>query len=419
MKDYDNFEALCALLEIESVKGEPTFNAPFGENVKKALEFTLNLAKSLGFETKNYDNYIGEVYYGEGEPFGILCHLDVVPVGNLSAWNTPPFKPTVVGGNLYARGVLDDKCGAICSLYALKKLKDEGIMPNRKITLILGCDEESGWGCIDYYKAHAVLPKEGISPDADFPVIYAEKGILHIKYELAMKKPFYLTGGTRGNVVCDLATISGATINEKLISALGLKVEGGNITSYGIAAHGSTPEKGVNALKNAIKYLAEEGYLDSAVYENFFEDKLALSALKDETSKLTFSPNIAETVGDKLYITVDVRYPSTYQYDYISARLKEVADYEIVHYQPPLFVDKNSFLVQSLLSVYNEVTGENAQPIAIGGGTYARALSCGVAFGPSFGAEGDTVHQPNEYMPVENIEKLTTILYKALIKICC
>ncbi|MBP5177017.1 MAG: Sapep family Mn(2+)-dependent dipeptidase, partial [Clostridia bacterium] len=172
------------LLSIESVKGTPLDGAPFGYGVKKALDYTLDLAKSFGFETKNYDGFVGEVTFGSGKPFAVLCHLDVVPAGNENAWISPPFKPEIRDGNLYCRGVLDDKCGAICSLFALKRLKDEGARPTRQIKLILGCDEESGWGCIDHYLEKAVMPEDGISPDADFPVIYAEKGIVHAKFRL-------------------------------------------------------------------------------------------------------------------------------------------------------------------------------------------------------------------------------------------
>ena len=416
----DLLKSFYGLLAIESVKGTPAVGAPFGYSVKKALDYTLNLAENMGFQTKNYDGYIGEVVFGEGEPFGILCHLDVVPAGNEEAWISPPFTPTERGGNLYCRGVLDDKCGAICSLFALKKLKEQGFKPKRQIKLILGCDEESGWGCIDHYLECATMPEEGISPDADFPVIYAEKGILHAKFRITKLKNFTLTGGTRANVVCDKCKLKTFAENDNILAEfLGLKKVGENeFESYGIAAHGSTPEKGKNAFNGVIAYLCQLGYIEKRVYDDFFADAQGFKKIVDETGGLTFSPNLAETGTKYLYLTVDIRYPATLEYEYVESLMKKIADFEVVHYQKPLFVDKNSDLVQTLLKVYNEVTGENAEPIAIGGGTYARALKHGVAFGPSFGKEGDSIHQPNEYMPIENIYKFTDILYKALYKLC-
>ena len=175
-------ESLSSLLQIDSVKTEKLDDKPFGEGVFRALDYSLNLAKEMGFETYNYSNYIGEVVWGKGESIAILCHLDVVPVGDETKWKHPPFSATLDNGEIYARGALDDKGPFIATLYALKRLKDEGFLPNKEIRLILGCDEESGWGCIKHYKTIRDLPETGFSPDASFPVIYAEKGILHAKF---------------------------------------------------------------------------------------------------------------------------------------------------------------------------------------------------------------------------------------------
>ena len=159
---------------------------PFGKEAADCLQYFLKIAEDMGFETHNYDNYVGEVVFGEGEDFAILAHLDVVPAG--SGWKYPPFGGVinddlsaggVAGTKIWGRGAMDDKTPAVVCLYALKALKDEGIMPNRTIKLIVGCNEESGWRCIAHYNEVAKMPKEGFTPDANFPVIYAEKGILH------------------------------------------------------------------------------------------------------------------------------------------------------------------------------------------------------------------------------------------------
>ena len=89
-----------------------------------------------------------------------------------------------------------------------------------------------------------------------------------------------------------------------------------------------------------------------------------------------------------------------------------------MHDQAPLYNDRNGKLIQTLLGVYNEVTGANAQPIAIGGGTYARALKYGAAFGPEEDGEESTIHQADEYITFEKITKCFEIYKLALKKLC-
>lgn len=406
-KEKEILDRLLPLLEIDSVKSAPTANCPFGEGAAKALAYVLDLAKDMGFETVNYDNYIGEVIYGEGKPFGVLCHLDVVPAGNLSAWKYPPFSPTIEDGKLYCRGAVDDKSAAISVLSALYEMKSHNILPTRTIKLILGCDEESGSGCIAHYKKCATLPEDGFSPDADFPVIYAEKGIMNVRYAFKKLLDFSAKGGIRPNVVCDHAEV--------------LTDGAGNAFKkefFGKAAHGSTPEKGDNALNKMTAFLEENGYIEKGTTDKLFGFCEGVKDLCDETGHLTFSPNIAFTDDKNIYYTIDVRYPSTLKKEFICENLKKIADYEELSFQPPLYSDKNGPLVKTLVSVYNEVMGRSDEPIAIGGGTYARALKNGVAFGPCIGEEGETVHMPNEYITLSTLMKMTEIYYKTLIKLC-
>lgn len=81
---------------------------------------------------------------------------------------------------------------------------------------------------------------------------------------------------------------------------------------------------------------------------------------------------------------MDIRYPSTLPLQAVLDVLNKTGvRYEEIHHQSALFNPKDSFLIQTLQRVYNEATGERAEPIAIGGGTYARALECGAGFGRS------------------------------------
>jgi len=414
MAEKELINSIKEIISIESVESSPKENMPFGLGVYNALNYFLNLAKSFGFKTNNYDNYIGEVIYGQGEEIAILCHLDTVPAGK--GWTYPPFTATESNGKIYGRGAMDDKSAAIICLYALKKLKAEKFMPNKCVKLIVGCDEESGWKCIEHYKKVAQMPETGFSPDADFPVIYAEKGIIHLDmyFDFDKSKVKYLIGGDAPNMVCDYAEAI-FEIDDNKIKELCLKNENGKIISEGKSSHGSTPQLGKNALLPIVKYLTDSSFIDKSAYNILFFDNFELKQLNDETGYLTLSPNVVKIEGDKIKFTIDIRYPAT-------KKLKEITDildktgktYKILTHQPPLLNDKESPLIKTLLKVYNEVLGVDEKPIAIGGGTYARALKHGVAFGPEFTNEVSTVHQKDEFIKIDKIDLLFDIYFKAI-----
>ncbi len=404
MKDYFNqsIKTLCKWISIKSVKDTPYENAPFGLGIKTMLDSALEDAKSLGFEVKNYDGYAGEVIFGDGEDkdgVAILCHVDVVPEGDTSMWSVPPYQATEKNGYLYGRGVVDDKGALAVCLYALKSLKDEGFTPSKKIKLILGCDEESGWGCIEHYNKVSVMPEIGFSPDGDFPVIYAEKGIYHVKFFFDIGACVEeIIGGQRINVVSDRASV---------------KIDGKTYDFVGVSAHGSTPELGENAIEKALKFLVLNGAFSAQTYEHLFNGRL-FSSIKDESGRLTFSPNLIKKVGDKVEISVDIRYPVHYRLSEIDKILKTIGRYEILEHKLPLYVSKDSEFVKTLNKVYEKHTGKPAVSQTTGGGTYARALKLGVAFGPVFDG-GAVCHVPDEKIKIKDLEKCFSI-YKDAIK---
>ena len=179
--------ALGDLVRINSVAGvNVTPLAPYGEGPARALESTLALCASLGMDTVNRDGKVGWAEIGQGEEMvGVLVHLDVVPAGE--GWDYPAWDLTEENGRLYGRGVIDDKGPAIACIYAMKDLLDSGVKLNRRIRLIFGQSEEVGvWEDMEWYKAHEELPVFGFTPDADFPAIYGEKGILCMELSLPL-----------------------------------------------------------------------------------------------------------------------------------------------------------------------------------------------------------------------------------------
>jgi succinyl-diaminopimelate desuccinylase len=311
-------------------------------------------------------------------------------------------------------------------LYALKALKDEGIMPNRTLKLIVGCNEESGWRCIAHYNEVAKMPKEGFTPDANFPVIYAEKGILHFTASFPINDApmSALNAGERVNMVCDCAT---AVLTRKAGGKLvyytnpidGTNLSYDNTTNIlrvdGKSAHGSTPDLGANALQALLYFLSTFNEDCKKAYDLLFDDVTGLKSLEDETGKLTMSPDLATFENGFLKVTTDIRFPATLPLEAVTAKLDEFGvEYVIKNYQPPIYNDPHGKLISTLVGIYNKIMGTNEKPVAIGGGTYARALENGCAFGPELPDEEATIHQANEYVTFDRIELMSKVYYNAI-----
>ena len=256
MDNFDNLlNSLMRLLAVQSVQSAPCSLSPFGEGVGKALDIFADTAKKLGFDVHNEGGYYVTADIGEGEPFAVLGHLDTVPFGE--GWTHSPLGE-IDGGVIYGRGVMDDKGPLLACLFATAQLLDEGYALTRRIRFFAGGNEESGWKCAERYAQLDKWPREGFSPDADFPVIACEKGVAHLKLTFPLPAPLKeLSAGTRVNVVPDFcrARLSAPPANARNVS---VQERGGEyiVTAHGKPAHGSTPQLGENAAHKVLHALA-------------------------------------------------------------------------------------------------------------------------------------------------------------------
>ncbi len=411
MKDYeqafvDDTVALCA---IKSVKGTPSEEAPYGQETRQALDWFLKRGEALGFKAVNVDNRAGYLEMGEGEEMvACVCHLDVVPAGD--GWTYDPFVARVEDGKIIARGTSDDKGPALMGVYALKALLDDpDFKAKKRLRIIVGLDEESGSTCMDHYVKTEEIPVAGFTADAEFPAIYAEKGITRI--ELSMPRtgnePLkYARGGEALNMVAAKASFS-------------LKMRDGHIeelTYAGKPAHASTPELGENAIVKGfkdVKHKLDEGGLKDefvdAVY-HFVGDDLNGANLgidfEDESGRTSMNVGTLSIGEKEARIGIDVRYPVTLDINAAFAEKKaelEACGVQVntVHGMDPLNLGKTSDLIQTLMSTYNEMMEESDEAVAIGGGTYARSVPNIAAFGPAFPDDEHVAHQADEYISIE------------------
>lgn len=431
-------EHMQGLLKINSVLNDTlvTDDAPFGEGVKESLEYMLNLGKEMGFKVLNVDNIAGHIEYGEGEEIiGVLVHVDVVPA--VGKWKHPPFSATIENDRIYSRGAMDDKGPAISALYALKILKDMNIKLNKRVRLIIGTDEESHWRGIKRYLEKVENPTIGFSPDADFPLIYGEKGNMSIdvKTSFVDEKIFNFEAGDRYNVIPDEATVKIKDNLEidfnKFIEDNKLKGKyifdkiNSSITMYGKAAHAMEPNRGINAAIKLCQFLSK--FTDNPIV-NFVADKLTDSRFNDmkldftdhEMGDLTVNVAVVKIDDNGGKIGLNLRYPINWDKEnFIKQLVNQAKEYKltinILSDTTPHFVDKNDHLVKTLHNAYIEYTNDTSTPIkTIGGGTYARAIKRGVAFGMTFPNREDVVHQVDEYLLIEDAVLATAIYTKAI-----
>jgi len=416
---------LQKLLSFNSVNAEAVDNKPFGVEVAKALDFMMSLCDDAGLKTTNYDYYCMDAVYGDSEEsIGALCHLDIVPAGE--GWDYPPFEGKMDGSLMYARGVCDDKGPAIAILYAVKALMDAGVKINKTIKLIFGCDEETGMSDMAYYTSKVKAPDFAFSPDAEFPVIFAEKNIMHGEFTGTIQGKtslIYLDGGTASNAVPNkaVAKIKYETLPENTEN-ISYSLDNNILTveASGIASHASLPHEGDNAISTLLgalsKLLPDNDSalpLVKSLYKSLSATDgsgIGIDCMDEATGALTLNHGVITLKDNDICSHFDIRHPVTLDPNEVISKLStDLEGFTIKesNISEGIYLPKDSFLVSTLQNLYREVTGDmDSEPVSMGGGTYARCLPTAVAFGPRF-PDGNAggAHTINEYADINELLK--------------
>lgn len=441
-------ENLSNLIKIPSVSMETNNpESPFGKDCKDALDYILNLGNSMGFRTKNIYGYCGYIEFGEGqELIGIIGHLDVVPAQESDGWTTPPFSPSIRDGKLFGRGSIDDKGPVIAALYAMKAIKDT-MNIQKRVRLIIGLNEEKDWKCINYYKEHEEWPIVGFSPDANFPAIFAEKGIMSISLEnpFSIKDFEILEINCNNNAInvvpkyCSITLKSTSKTSFEIDNLLNNSIDDLSISkinddtikieAFGIASHAAHPELGKNAIKILIEFLLDNfefdtNYLNTIYEAGVFDIEsprfMSKEQIKDESGILTSNVAILNFENNNLIIKINLRIPVTISFDEIKLKYENLianfntAKVTMFGIQAPLYVNKESYLVKTLVKIFNKKTGLNTEPIAIGGGTYARAFQNFISYGATMPGDLDMCHQVDEFIEIDKLILASKIYAEAI-----
>jgi succinyl-diaminopimelate desuccinylase len=444
--DYwdDIIKDLGEVIAIPSVAGKPEGDYPYGKEAARAIDKMVELSEKYGLTAKNVDYYAAHAELGEGEENAVvMAHVDVVPAGE--GWDTDPFTMVLDDNHAYGRGVSDNKGPAIVALHCLRALKDAGVVGKRKLRVIFGSGEEVGMADMKHYFSKEQLPDMGFTPDAEYGICHCEKGGLNYRVTCKNDSPVVRSfqAGTVVNAVpykalCEinctpdeLKALEKAAGNYKATFEI-TPVEGGaSILAKGVAAHAASPHLGVNAAAYLVALLGDVftperlGLFFRYIYEKIgtvSDGSLIGVKMSDEPSgDLTFNLGLVSVDAENCSLTVDIRYPATKSGKEIADILRSETqaydlEFNVLSDSVPLYLPKDSQLVQLLSGAYKDVTGEDCNIFSMGGGTYARAMKGkGVAFGASFPDQEDSrAHNSNERIDLRRFKLHAQICLEAM-----
>jgi succinyl-diaminopimelate desuccinylase len=371
---------LCAIPAIAPSSG--------GEGEAKKAEFLVEWLKANGFvdiavvkapdldAPAGYRPNILAYYRGRSQArtVWVMTHMDVVPPGEVSLWRGDPFKAWVEKGRVHGRGVEDNQQDMVASLFAVKALRAEGIVPPYDIGVALVADEETGSlkGIEHVLRAHKCFRKQDliIVPDA---------------------------GDEHGTMI---------EVAEKTLLWLKFKI-------LGKQAHGSTPEKGVNAFKAASFFITalNDLYKIYPSRDRLFDPPISTF---EPTKKEANVPNVNTIPGEDVFYTdmrilpkvkvQDVEKTIRVMASKIEKKFKVKVQIEVQQKAPaapPTAVQ--SPVVVALQKAVRAVYKKNAKAMGIGGGTVSAVFRRAGIPAACWSKLDETAHQPNEYCIIDNM----------------
>ncbi|MBA0038819.1 Sapep family Mn(2+)-dependent dipeptidase [Pantoea sp. BIGb0393] len=390
--------------------------APFGAECAEILQKVLTQAEQAGFKTERHQGYAGSVIYGEhARDIGLINHLDVVPAGD--NWTYPPFALTQHGDFVIGRGVADNKGPGVLNFYLLKLIRDLNIPLHHNLRIVYGLAEETNMADMAWFAQHGPVPDYSIVTDGMFPVNNAQKG--QLSFTLAVPNAGLLAGivaGSASNSVPDFASVHIANadldaVGEKLARLQGLAAsyvaikpqQNGCFTleARGNGGHAAFPDGTLNATQVLLAALIELELLDdhqrqlAETLVQLFASPYGVGAglgLEDaESGKLTLNAGVWYShQADTLSIDGDIRYPVSWRGEQIVEILQQQLAATAITLQPnwrdvaPFFLPASHPVISLLQQVWNDTTGRNDRPYAMGGVTHSKKLPNAITFGPGY-----------------------------------
>ena len=394
--DFDNISSIIDKLEQEAIDVMSTLisinsigpkNDGPGEQGK--ADYLIEYLNKSGIRNvKNYPASDPTVENGErpnlvvkingidnSQTLWILSHIDVVPAGDLTKWDTDPFQAVVKDNKIYGRGSEDNLQGLVSSLMLVRAFSEADIQPPINIGLVLVSDEETG---------------------SDFGLTY----LLNNHSEMFNKEDLI--------VIPDAGEPDSSMIEVAEKSILWLKFE-----TFGKQVHASTPDRGINAYKAAIHlgYELKELYNIYNVTDPVFDPSISTF---EPTKKEANVPNINTIPGEDVFY-FDCRILPVYKIEDVMNSIQKIVDkienefsvkINVIPEQkeqaaPSTPVDAK--IVKLLEAAIKNVYKVDAKAQGIGGGTVAAIFRRKGYNAAVWATLEDLAHQPNEYCKIENI----------------
>lgn len=375
-------ESLCELVRIPAVSPRDG-----GTGELEKAEWLAGLVQRLGLpEPERYDaedpgaaggirpNLVVRIPGRTAARTWFVSHMDVVPEGERSLWETDPFLPVVNDGRVYGRGSNDNGQELIASLYAAAAYVQLGIVPENEIGLAFVADEELGSA---YGISH--LLKKGLFREDDLVIV--PDG-----------------GNEKGDFI---------EVAEKSVLWIQFTIEGKQV-------HASRPDLGNNACRAANLFSVE---LDAALHKAFPERNELF-----EPPCSTFEPtrrfaNVANinTIPGKEVLAFDCRVLPEAPLEAVEAVIWEVgrslerktgvsiSSENIQRAVSAPVTPADSPVVDRLRESVKEVYGFEPRIGGVGGGTCAAHFRMAGIPAVVWAQEADTAHMPNEYAVIEHM----------------
>jgi len=445
---------LKKMIAVKSVREPEEAGAPYGKGSREALALAASMLENRGFKAVFFEDIIITADYGPQPPLlGILGHLDVVDPGQ--GWATDPYEMIIKDGRIYGRGSTDNKGPSVAAMYAMYCIRDLYPELQNAVRLILGSGEEGGCEDIALYLVKNDPPPYVFAPDADYPLVNTEKGRAMIFFgarwdkEPALPRIISITGGKTINIIPNIAeaVIKGISAgeaevyckkySEKTGAAITSRLDGDIIvvTAEGKSSHAALPGLGLNAQTALLEMLYAMPFADSkgfgyikALNKLFphgdYNGRSIGIAMSDGISgELTLSFNVLRFTEYELAGNFDCRSPACAdEIDLLGMMRKALEDegldltYHNVngcHHTP-----EESPLVQSLMRIYEDYTGNKGKCLAMGGQTYVHEIPGGVAFGCEKPGADNHIHGVDEFIEAEQLIVSARMFAHAIVDMC-